>query len=255
MNKLEILFNNKQSDILSIYFTGGYPNLDDTSNIITELEKSKVDLIEIGIPFSDPVADGPVIQYSNSASIENGMNLKLLLDQLGKVKNESKIRKILMGYFNPILQLGVEDFCRACNEVGVDGVIVPDLPLMEYELKYGAIFRQFGIHFIFLVSPQTSEIRLQEIDQLSTCFIYAVSTNSTTGGAVDFSAQKDYFSRLKKNLKNPFLIGFGVKDKETFKSACEYANGAIIGSSFIQAISESGELNSQIRQFIQGIKN
>ncbi|PLX10322.1 MAG: tryptophan synthase subunit alpha [Marinilabiliales bacterium] len=253
MNKLELLFNNKQSDILSIYFTGGYPKLDDTSNIITELEKSKVDLIEIGIPFSDPVADGPVIQYSNSTSIENGMNLALLLNQLSKIKRESKIPKILMGYFNPILQFGVENFCRACKKVGVDGVIIPDLPLIEYELKYQVIFKQYGIHFIFLVSPQTSELRLKEIDQLSTCFIYAVSTNSTTGGAVDFSTQKDYFLRLKKILKNPFLIGFGVKNKETFKTACNYANGAIIGSSFINAISKPGELNENIQQFIQNI--
>jgi tryptophan synthase alpha chain len=254
MNKLDQLFNTKQKDILSIYFTAGFPKLSNTNIILSELEKSGVDLVEIGIPFSDPVADGPVIQFSNSVSLENGMTLKILFDQLGKIHKKDQMPKILMGYLNPIYQLGIEEFCKRCHETGIDGVIIPDLPLVEYELKYKQIFQDYGIHFIFLVTPQTSIGRLKQIDALSTSFIYAVSTNSTTGGSADFAFQKDYFQRLKDHLKNPFLIGFGVKDLESFQSACKYAHGAIIGSAFIQAITKKGNLKENIQEFIQSIK-
>ncbi|HRW62681.1 MAG TPA: tryptophan synthase subunit alpha [Bacteroidales bacterium] len=254
MNKIDQLLNKKQDKLFSIYFTAGFPALESTTNIINELEKSNVDLIEIGIPFSDPVADGPVIQFSNSASIENGMTLKKLFNQLDEIKNTSKIPKILMGYFNPILKYGVEEFCKSCKNVGIDGVIIPDLPIYEYENKYQDVFKKHGIHFIFLVSPQTSLERLQQIDSLSTSFIYAVSTNSTTGGKADLNLQADYFKRLKSNLTNPFLIGFGVKDNESFSIACNYANGAIIGSAFINAISQSGDLKKNIQEFIHMIR-
>jgi tryptophan synthase alpha chain len=254
MNKIDKLLNSKRKDILSVYFTAGYPKLEDTNNIINELENNAVDLIEIGIPFSDPVADGPIIQYSNTSSIENGMTLNLLFDQLKMIKTISNIPKLLMGYFNPILKFGVEKLCKKCNEVGIDGLIIPDLPLHEFEINYKDLFQEYGIHFIFLVSPQTSRERLKQIDQQSTSFIYAVSTNSTTGGNTDLNLQAKYFSNLKNQLKSPFLIGFGVRDHKTFSTACEYANGAIIGSSFIKSLSEKGELEHKITNFTQQIR-
>ncbi len=255
MNKLDRLLKNKTTNLLSIYFTAGYPKLNDTKEIIDALEANGADLIEIGIPFSDPVADGPVIQFSNSAALENGMSLKKLFEQLMPKNNEGRIPKIMMGYFNPIFQFGVEKFCKECNTSGIDGVIIPDLPLDEFESSYKSIFNKYNIHFIFLVTPQTSVKRLMKIDNASTSFIYAVSTNSTTGGVADFKAQEEYFKCLKDTISKPFLIGFGVKNKSTFHSACNYANGAIIGSSFITAIAETGELKEKIRNFIHQIKN
>ncbi len=255
MNKLDILLKDKYKDLLSMYFTAGYPNLDDSREIIDSLESNGADLIEIGIPFSDPVADGPVIQTSNAAAIENGMTLRMLFEQLKSVNPNSKLPKILMGYFNPVLQYGVEKFCKDCKNVGVDGVIIPDLPVYEYETHYKSVFEEYGIHFIFLVSPQTSEERLNRIEELSTSFIYAVSTNATTGGITDFSSQKEYFQRLKDHLSKPFLIGFGVKDKNTFKTACEYANGAIVGSAFINSLMELGSVTENIESFINQLRN
>ena len=255
MNKLDRLLENKTTNLLSIYFTAGYPELNDTKEIIDALEANGADLIEIGIPFSDPVADGPVIQFSNSVALENGMSLKKLFEQLKPKNNQGRIPKILMGYFNPVFQFGVEEFCKECNASGIDGVIIPDLPLDEFESGYKSIFNKYDIHFIFLVTPQTSVERLMKIDHVSTSFIYAVSTNSTTGGVVDFKWQVEYFKRLKDTISKPFLIGFGVKDTRTFHFACNYANGAIIGSSFITAIAETGELKEKIRNFIHQIKN
>ena len=254
MNKLDILFNKKQENLLSIFFTAGYPKKDDTNEIINYLEESEVDLIEIGIPFSDPIADGPVIQFSNNAAIENGVNLKSIFNDLKILKEHSKIPKLLMGYFNPVLQYGIEQFCKDCKASGVDGVIIPDLPVDEFEVNYKKIFKNYGIHFIFLVSPQTSVERLQKIEQLSTSFIYAVSTNSTTGGDSNFESQKFYFKRLSEYLSKPFLIGFGVNDRESNQVACNYANGAIVGSSFIKVLTESGEMEKNIKEFIQSIK-
>ncbi|MGM0503932.1 MAG: tryptophan synthase subunit alpha [Bacteroidota bacterium] len=249
MNKIDNLLNQKQYNILSVYFTAGYPELNSTTKIIEELENSGADLIEVGIPFSDPIADGPVIQYSNNAAIENGITLELIFTQLEQISAISNIPKIMMGYFNPVLKFGVERFCEKCVKVGIDGIIIPDLPLTEYKNQYQQIFKKYDIHFIFLVSPQTSKQRLSEIESLSTAFIYAVSTNSTTGGAVDFAKQKSYFSFLRQHLTKPFLIGFGVKDRPSFASACSFANGAIIGSAFIKALSEKND----VKNFIQEI--
>ncbi|MFO7844686.1 MAG: tryptophan synthase subunit alpha [Bacteroidales bacterium] len=249
MNKIDNLLNQKQYNILSVYFTAGYPELNSTTKIIEELENSGADLIEVGIPFSDPIADGPVIQYSNNAAIENGITLELIFTQLEQISAISNIPKIMMGYFNPVLKFGVERFCEKCVKVGIDGIIIPDLPLTEYKNQYQQIFKKYDIHFIFLVSPQTSKQRLSEIESLSTAFIYAVSTNSTTGGAVDFAKQKSYFSFLRQHLTKPFLIGFGVKDRPSFASACSFANGAIIGSAFIKALSEKKD----VKNFIQEI--
>jgi tryptophan synthase alpha chain len=255
MNKLDILFNKKQRNLLSIFFTAGYPKKDDTTEIINCLEESDVDLIEIGISFSDPIADGPVIQFSNKVSIENGVSLKSIFDDLNNLNAHSRIPKLLMGYFNSVLQYGVEQFCEDCNASGVDGVIIPDLPADEFEVNYKDIFEKYGIHFVFLVSPLTSVERLKKIEDLSTSFIYAVSTNSTTGGTSDFDSQKFYFNRLNENLSKPFLIGFGVNDRESNQIACKYANGAIVGSSFIKVLSKSGEMGDNIKEFIQSIKN
>jgi len=254
MNKLDILFNNKKENLLSVYFTAGYPRLSDTAEIISELENNQVDLMEIGIPFSDPIADGPVIQHSNSAALENGMTLKLLFNQLKSIKGDSTVPRVMMGYFNPVFRFGMEDFCKACESAGIDGVIIPDLPLKEFELNYKTLFDRFGIHFIFLVTPQTSKYRLEQIDKLSNCFVYAVSTNSTTGGTADFSHQQEYFNRLKENLNHPFLIGFGVQDKESFDFACQYASGAIVGSAFIRELSKTGGLKNNIKRFIHHLK-
>lgn len=254
MNKLDQLLKNKNKNILSVYFTAGYPGLDSTIEIINELEKNGADLLEIGIPFSDPIADGPVIQFSNNTAIENGITLEILFQQLGAISEQSKIPKILMGYFNPIYKFGVVKFCEKCSNARIDGVIIPDLPVYEYELHYKSIFKKYNLHNIFLVSPQTSADRLKVIDGLTTAFIYAVSTNSTTGGKTDFDAQKDYFARLKSTLNNPFLIGFGVHDNTSFNKACSFSNGAIIGSAFINAIAKECNINQNIREFIQPIK-
>ncbi|OFX89363.1 MAG: tryptophan synthase subunit alpha [Bacteroidetes bacterium GWF2_33_16] len=254
MNKIDILLKSKKENILSIYFIAGFPELKSTVEIIHELEKNKVDIIEIGIPFSDPIADGQVIQFSNNTAIENGMTLEILFSQLKDIASFSRIPKILMGYFNPVFKFGVERFCEKCREVGIDGVIIPDLPVYEFENQYKSIFQKYGIHTIFLVSPQTAVERLKSIDELTTSFIYAVSTNSTTGGITDFDAQKEYFTRLKALSKRPFLIGFGVRDKRSFDKACEYANGAIIGSAFINALSQTGDLKKNISEFIYQIK-
>jgi len=254
MNKLDILFNKKQKNILSIFFTAGYPKKDHTTDIIKYLEESEADLIEIGIPFSDPIADGPIIQFSNNVSIENGVNLKSIFNDLMILKEQSRIPKLLMGYFNTVLKYGVEQFCKDCEISGIDGVIIPDLPTDEFEANYKDTFEKYGIHFIFLVSPQTSLERIQKIEQLSTSFIYAVSTNSTTGGDADFDSQKIYFKRLNENLSKPFLIGFGVKDKRSNEIACRYANGSIVGSSFINVLSKSGDMENNIKEFIKSIK-
>jgi tryptophan synthase alpha chain len=254
MNKLDILFNKKQENLLSIFFTAGYPEKNSTIEIINSLEEADVDFIEIGIPFSDPIADGPVIQFSNNAAIENGVSLKSIFEDLKILNGNSRIPKLLMGYFNPVLQYGVEQFCKDCNVSGVDGVIIPDLPADEFEANYKNTFEKYGIHFIFLVSPQTSVERLKKIEELSTSFIYAVSSNSTTGGTSDFNSQKFYFKRLNENLSKPFLIGFGVNDKESNQIACNYANGSIVGSSFIKVLSKSGEMSGNIKEFIQSIK-
>ncbi|OEK01540.1 tryptophan synthase subunit alpha [Roseivirga sp. 4D4] len=256
MNRIEQLFNRKSERVLNVYFTAGYPTLNDTVSIMQSLEASGADLIEIGIPFSDPIADGPTIQESNGIALDNGMTLKLLLEQLEGVREKVNIPIILMGYINPIVQYGIEAFCQKCEEVGVDGLILPDLPMFEYLEVYKPLFEKHGLLNIFLITPQTSESRIREIDENSNGFIYMVSSASTTGAKTGISQdQEAYFSRIKEmNLKNPTLIGFGISNKETFDKACENANGAIIGSAFIKAISQEGEVANNINEFIQSVK-
>lgn len=241
MNRIQKkLQENKK--LLSIYFTAGYPSLEDTMPIIKELEKNGVDMIEIGLPFSDPLSDGPTIQGSSTQAIKNGMTTEKLFEQLKNSRNEISIPLIIMGYFNPVLQYGVEAFCAKCQEVGIDGLILPDLPLAEYKTLYHPIFEKYNLSFTFLITPQTSEERIIEIDETSNSFIYMVSSSSITGAKVGFgNDQESYFKRIHEmNLKTPQIVGFGISNAATFKSATTYAKGAIIGSAFIKLLSRKG---------------
>ncbi|MDP2686060.1 MAG: tryptophan synthase subunit alpha [Aequorivita sp.] len=241
MNRIQQkLSENKK--LLSIYFTAGYPKLGDTVEILQQLEKNGVDIVEIGLPFSDPLADGPTIQESSQTALKNGMTTDLLFEQLKDIRKKVSIPLILMGYFNPVLQFGVENFCGKCAEVGIDGLILPDLPLAEYEENYAAIFKKYGLINIFLITPQTSEERIQQIDSASEGFIYMVSSASVTGSATGFgNEQNDYFQRIAlMKLKNPLVVGFGINNAETFQQATKHTSGAIIGSAFIKMLSEKG---------------
>ena len=241
--------------LLSIYFSAGYPNLNDTVQIIQDLEKSGVDMIEIGLPFSDPLADGPIIQESSTQALLNGMTTKLLFEQLSNIRESVKIPLIIMGYFNPVLQFGVEAFCKKCQEIGIDGIILPDLPVDIYDQHYKEIFEKHGLINVFLITPQTSEQRINYIDSVSNGFIYMVSSASVTGGSSsEFGdSQQNYFERISKmNLKNPQVVGFGINNKATFDQATIHAKGAIIGSAFIKSLTENGV--SSIGKFIETIK-
>ena len=253
MNRINQLFQEKNKNILSIYYTAGYPNLQDTLTIARELESAGADMLEIGFPYSDPVADGPVIQASSKKALDNGMDLRILFEQLKDLRKFVKIPVLLMGYVNPLLQYGVENFCKACAEVGVDGLIVPDLPMVEYEEFYKDTFQQYGISNIFLITPQTTADRIRKIDTLTNGFIYMVSSSATTGKNLSLSqVTEDYFSRVAAmELKNPAMIGFGISDQASFDKACQYARGAIIGTAFVKAI-ESGDLKENIQDFMKG---
>ena len=240
--------------LLSIYFSAGYPNLNDTVPIIEDLEKSGVDMIEIGLPFSDPLADGPTIQKSSTIALKNGMGTDLLFDQLKKIRKTVSIPLVIMGYFNPVLQYGVENFCKKCKETGIDGLILPDLPLDVYQEDYEPIFKKYGLINIFLITPQTSDSRIRQIDRASDGFIYMVSSASTTGAKQGFGEEQDaYFRRIAgMNLKNPQIVGFGISNASTFKQATKTAKGAIIGSAFIKMLSQNG--TEGIPDFIKTIK-
>ena len=243
-----------EKKLLSIYFTAGFPKLNDTVAIIQELEKNGVDMIEIGLPFSDPLADGPTIQESSTISIENGMKTTLLFEQLKDIRKSVQIPLIIMGYFNPMMQFGMEKFCQKCAEVGIDGLIIPDLPLHVYETEYKAIFEKYNLKNIFLITPQTSNKRIQQIDSISDSFIYMVSSAAVTGSQSGFgSEQMDYFKGIADlNLKNQQIVGFGIKDKTTFNQATEFQKGAIIGSAFISFLKNNPISN--IKEFINKIK-
>ncbi|HEY9184518.1 MAG TPA: tryptophan synthase subunit alpha [Salegentibacter sp.] len=240
--------------LLSIYFTAGYPEPEDTISIIKDLEKSGVDFIEIGLPFSDPLADGPTIQESSGVALKNGMTTKRLFKQLEGIREEVEIPLIIMGYFNPILQFGVEEFCKKCAAVGIDGLIIPDLPVEEYNEKYRPIFEKFGLSNIFLITPQTSDERIRFIDSVSEGFIYMVSTASVTGSTKGFTQEtRDYFRRISAmKLKNPQIVGFGISDEETYQQATSFAKGAIIGSAFIKHLNQGGK--QDITGFVKSIR-
>lgn len=255
-NRINRLFEQKKENILSIYFTAGHPNLEDTLSIIENLAKSGVDLIEIGIPFSDPVADGPTIQASCHEALENGMTLALLFEQIESVRAKVDIPLIMMGSINPIMQFGITHFCEKAQDTGIDGLIIPDLPMFEYQQEYKAIFDENNLHNVFLISPQTSEERIRLIDEETNGFIYLVSSSSITGARSEVSEkQEDYFKRIQQmQLKNPTLIGFGISNKSTFDKACAYAKGAIIGSAFVNCLAESKDQGMDISNFINAIR-
>jgi tryptophan synthase alpha chain len=255
-NRIKTLFEQKPQELLSVYFTAGYPNLEDTVPIILELEKNGVDLIEIGMPFSDPLADGPTIQQSSEVALRNGMTIPKLFQQLKDIRKHTQIPLVLMGYLNPVMQYGVEKFCREASEIGIDGIILPDLPLADYVREYKSLFEQHHLSMVFLITPQTTEQRIREIDSHTDGFIYMVSSASVTGGTNGNAvANTDYFQRVSQmGLQNPGIIGFGIHNRNTFTEACNHASGAIIGSAFIKALAQEGSLQQNIQTFIQSIK-
>ncbi|MBL7471622.1 tryptophan synthase subunit alpha [Robertkochia sediminum] len=244
----------EQKKVLSIYFTAGYPKLEDTTRIIRELQSSGVDMIEIGLPFSDPLADGPTIQDSSTKALHNGMTTEKLFEQLEDIREDVDIPLIIMGYFNPMLQYGVEAFCKRCAAIGIDGLIIPDLPVEVYEASYKDIFETYGLANIFLITPQTSEARVRKIDATSEGFIYMVSSASVTGAKSTFgNAQEEYFDRIAAlNLETPRIVGFGISNAETFNTATKKADGAIIGSAFIKHLTHHGV--EKIKDFIAAIR-
>jgi len=254
MSRITELFERKKERVLNVYCTAGFPQLGSTVTVMKALEKNGADLIELGMPYSDPLADGPVIQASSAKALQNGMTITKLFEQLKDVRKEVKVPIVLMGYLNPLLQYGFEKFCAKAAEVGVDGLIIPDIPMYEYENEYAAIIKKHGLDFIFLVTPETSEERIKKLDSLSDGFLYAVSSSSITGSDKDFSPVETYLQRIKNmGLKNPVLVGFGIKDKTTFDTASKYANGAIIGSAYIKALEGSKDLEEATKSFLNGI--
>lgn len=252
-NRLQRLFSGARKPLLSVFYTAGFPKLDDTALVATSLEKAGADLVEIGIPFSDPVADGPTIQQSNKIALDNGVTLPLILGQVREIRKTVDIPIILMGYINPVMQYGVERFAKDAAAAGVDGVILPDMPLPEYEKEYRKIFEETGLLLTFLISPTTSDERIRKIDQLSNGFIYAVSASSTTGAKSGFAPEQlAYFDRLKKmKLKNPFLIGFGISNADTFREASRFGAGAIVGSAFVSMLKESKDIGKDVEVFVK----
>jgi len=254
MTRLKKLFDVKSSKVLNVYCTAGYPTLDSTLPIIAALEKNGADLIELGMPYSDPLADGPVIQESGAKAIENGMSIEVLFDQLKVLRPTIHVPVVLMGYMNPVLQFGFEKFCEAAAAVGLDGLILPDMPAFEFESKYGAVIKKYNLDFIFLVTPETPIERIRYLDALSTGFIYAVSSSATTGSSLNFDAVDAYLQKLKQlQLNNPILVGFGVKDAASFELATRHTAGAIIGSAYIKALENSTDVTVTTAQFLSKI--
>ncbi len=260
MSLIKNLFAQKNRNLLNVYCTAGFPHLNSTLEVMLALQNNGADIIELGMPYSDPLADGPTIQHSNGIALQNGMTIETLFAQLKDFRNTTnvetaiKLPVILMGYMNPVLQYGFEKFCKQAAELPVDGLILPDLPEYEYQTMYGDIIKRYGLDFIFLITPETSEERIQRLDALSTGFLYAVSSSSITGSDKDFTSVENYLQRLQSmNLKNPILVGFGIKDKATFQSAGKFANGAIIGTAYIKAIENSADIQADTKQFLESI--
>ena len=261
MSRIKNLFGVKSARVLNVYCTAGFPRLDSTVEVIKSLQKNGADLVEIGMPYSDPLADGPVIQHSSSIALANGMTMKKLFEQLSVLRKSPvdggvgpDFPVILMGYMNPVLQYGFEKFCADAARVGVDGLILPDLPEYEFETEYGSIIHKYSLDFIFLVTPETSEQRLKKLDSLSTGFLYAVSSSSTTGSDKNMVDVSEYLKKLQAmHLKNPVLVGFGIKDMATFSAAAQYANGAIIGTAYIKALENAADVETATSAFLQEV--
>src|ERR1700743_2065355 len=254
MSRIKDLFARKDRNVLNIYCTAGFPQLDSTLEVMKALQDNGADLIELGMPYSDPLADGPVIQASSTRALENGMSLAVLFEQLKDMRSSIRIPVLLMGYLNPILQYGFERFCESAARVGVDGLILPDLPIYEFETEYGPVMKKYGLDFIFLVTPETSEERIRKVDALSSGFLYAVSSSSTTGKNKEINDQQAYFERLGgMGLRNPVLVGFGIRDKASFDAACLHVNGAIIGTAYIKALENGSSVAGATREFLNGV--
>ncbi len=283
-SRIASLFEKKNRNVLNVYCTAGYPMLNSTISVMQSLQRHGADLIELGMPYSDPLADGPVIQASGSKAIENGMGIDVLFQQLENMRKPVLVRGdtnqgndtnqgsvvgentnnggsgdidvpvVLMGYMNPVLQYGFEKFCAAAAKVGIDGLILPDLPMFEFDTEYGTIIKKYGLDFIFLITPETSEERIRQLDERSSGFLYAVSSSSTTGTDKSFASLENYFAKLQNlNLKNPVLVGFGIKDKASFGEACKYANGAIIGSAYIKALENTTDVDAATQSFLSTV--
>jgi tryptophan synthase alpha chain len=254
MSRINELFAKKKERVLNVYCTAGYPQLNDTLTVMKALQASAANLIELGMPYSDPLADGPVIQASGAKALQNGMTISVLFEQLNDFRKDIKVPVVLMGYLNPLLQYGFERFCEKASEIGIDGLIIPDIPMFEFEKEYAATLKKHGLDFIFLVTPETPEERVKKLDELSSGFLYAVSSSSITGSDKDFSTVESYLQKLKgMRLKNPVLVGFGIKDRQTFESACAYANGAIIGSAYIKALGDGKKIEERTKSFLETI--
>ncbi len=254
MSRITELFRKKNKRVLNVYCTAGFPELSSTLEVMKALQDNGADMIELGMPYSDPLADGPVIQASGAKALENGMTIAVLFQQLKDFRKTIQLPVLLMGYMNPVLQYGFDKFCSAAAAVGVDGLILPDLPMYEFETEYGPIIRKYGLDFVFLVTPETSPERIGKVDSLSTGFLYAVSSSSTTGKEKDMNGQQEYFEKLHEmRLRNPVLVGFGIKDKKTFDTTCRYTNGAIIGTAYIKAIEEAKGINAATAAFLKPI--
>jgi tryptophan synthase alpha chain len=256
MTRIQKLFETKPRGVLNVYCTAGFPEADSTIHVLQSLQDAGADMVEIGMPYSDPLADGPVIQASGTTALQKGMTIHRLFEQLKSLRPAIDLPVILMGYLNPVLQFGFEAFCKTAAALGVDGLIIPDLPILEFEEEYGPIIKKCGLDFIFLITPETSDERIQKIDELSSGFVYAVSSSSTTGKDKNFNSLEDYFSRLKSlHLQNPVMVGFGIKDKASFDAVTPYAAGAIIGTAYIKAISNSSDISKTTKEFIEAIRN
>ncbi len=254
MSRIKELFEKKGNNVLNVYCTAGYPQLNSTLEVMKSLQDNGAKIIELGMPYSDPLADGPVIQQSGSIALANGMTIAKLFEQLKDFRKEIDIPVILMGYMNPVLQYGFEKFCADAAAVGIDGLILPDLPEYEFETEYGAIIKKYNLDFIFLVTPETSEERIKKLDSLSTGFLYAVSSSSTTGSNKKAANTDDYLKKLQSlKLKNPVLVGFGISNKQSFDAVCQLADGAIIGSAYIKALENSTDVNAATKTFLSSI--
>jgi len=261
MTRIAELFKRKNKGIINIYCTAGYPRLESTLKVMRALQESGADMIELGMPYSDPLADGPVIQRSSTIALKNGMTIKALFEQIKDLRESpacggvgETIPVLLMGYMNPVLQYGFEKFCEDAAAAGIDGLILPDLPEYEFETEYGPIIKKHGLDFIFLVTPETSDERIRKLDELSSGFLYAVSSSSTTGSDKNMTQVDSYLQKLESlHLRNLILVGFGIKDRATFNAACKHANGAIIGSAFIKALEGAGDEQQTVKQFLKAI--